>query len=361
MSDVAIAAAMTSLESTSTVSWQSAFWALVPIALNSMTQPAGNLFGFPSVDQGFGLRSSPIVCACDALHFFFCLTSHTIAYRSPREAMKLTLKTRFQNRNAEEQSSGAKLQQNPVFRVVLFTLGALPQIVKLFSMEGILVTRMIASLYFGSFLVLEIGVYFSREMEQDLEADSRGSNPVLQGDNAQKGLEWKLRVGVTAFSNRIVLYPLGVSAYEVAKTIGPRLWPYAAGLCILATTPLFDKVWFRRDKVTLAQALILFPNVVGIFLSLCVLMPIYNKAKSTNSGASFGLYISAGTLVASGICVNAYYWTKTISRLDMQSKEIEVGLGFFEVVFNMGTALLYYAFRYDPSGTFKPSWANQLG
>ena len=271
--------------------------------------------------------------------------------------MKLTLRPRFQNRNAGEQ----RLQHNLVFRAVLFTLGALPQIVKLFGMEGILVTRTIASLYFGSFLVLEIGVYFSRVMERDIEADGGGSNPVLQGDDVQKSLEWKLRVGVVAFSNRIALYPLGVSAYEIAKSIGPRLWPYVVGLCILATTPLFNMVWFRRNKVTLAQALVLFPNVVGIFLSLCVLMPIYDKARSTNSKTGLALYIGAGTLVVLGICANASYWTKAISRLDMQSKEIEVGLGFFEMVFNMGTALLYYAFRYDPGGTFKPSWANQLG
>lgn len=40
-----IAAAISPLASTTTVSWQSAFWPLVPIALGSMTQPAGTLFG----------------------------------------------------------------------------------------------------------------------------------------------------------------------------------------------------------------------------------------------------------------------------------------------------------------------------
>ena len=111
--------------------------------------------------------------------------------------------------NAEEQSSGVKLQQKLVFRVALFILGALPQIVKLFSIEGILLTRPIASLYFGSFLVLEIGVYFSRDGMGHRADVSRGSNPVLQGDNVQDGLGWKLRVGVVVFGNHIVLCPLG--------------------------------------------------------------------------------------------------------------------------------------------------------
>ena len=343
------------------VSWQSAFWALVPIALNSMTQPAGNLFAFPSVDQGFGLRSSPLVCTCDALHFLVSLIGHTISTRSPREAMRLTLKPRFHNWNTGERGSAAKLQQNIIFRSTLFTLGALPQIIKLFSMQGIPVTKTIASLYFGSFLVLEIGVYFSSALEQDLEADSQGNDSVRSGDTLKKELGWKLRLAVIPLSNRIVLYPLALSAYEIAKTIGPRHWPYAVGLCILAITPGVDALWLKGEKVTLTQTFMLFPNVIGIFLSSCILLPIADRARSTDSRTTLGLWVSTGLLVIMGIGANATYWAKTISRLDVQSKEIEAGLSSFLIIFNLGTALLYYSFRYDPSGTFKPSWVNQLG
>lgn len=253
------------------------------------------------------------------------------------------------------------LQQNVVFRVALFTLGTLPQLVKLFSMGGIPFTKTWASLYFGSFLILEVGVYFFRAFERDAATHNTASSPIRSGDSPEKGVEWKLRAAVIILSNTIVLYPLGISAFEIAKMIGPRPWPYVVGLCILCITPLLDKLWLQRETVTLIQTLVLFPNLLGVFLSCCVLLPLSDRARATDSGTTIGLHICAGILVAVVISINAFYWTKSMIGLDIRSKEIEVGLGSFQAVLNLGTALLYYAFKYNPNGTYKPSWVNQLG
>ena len=347
--------------SANAVSWQSAFWALVPIALNSMTQPAGNVFAFPSVDQGFGMCSSPLVCACDALHFLVHFIGHTISTRSLREAMRLTLKPRFQNWNTGKGGSAAILRRNIIFRFSLFTLGALPQIIKLLCMQGIPVTTIIASLYFGSFLVLEIAVYFSSRLGRDLEVDSQGDDSVRSGDTLKKGVGWNLRVGVIALSDNIMFFPLVLSAYEIAKTIGPRPWPCAVGLCILAITPGIDTLWLKGEKVTLTQALMLFPNQIGYFSSSCLLLSISDRARSTDSRTMHGLWVCVGLFVIMGIGINSTYWLKMMSKLDVQSKEIESLMSFFWVIYYLGTALLYYSFRYDSSGTFKPLWANQLG
>jgi hypothetical protein len=56
------------MASSNEVSWQSAYYALIPIALNSMLQPrepTGTTCGFDASLRIY-LRSSPIVCAVDA-------------------------------------------------------------------------------------------------------------------------------------------------------------------------------------------------------------------------------------------------------------------------------------------------------
>lgn len=326
-----------------------------------MTQPAGNIFGFPSLNREIGLRVSPLVCACDALHFLVYLTRHSISTGSLREAMRLTLKARYQNYNTGQRNSAMILQQNVVFRVLLFTLGSLPQVIKLFCMQGIPVTTTIASFYFGSFLILEIGVYFSSGMGQDLEADSRMTHSVLSGDSLGKSLEWKLRHGVVALGLILLLHPFALSAYEIAKLIGCRLWPYGCGLSILALLPVIDTVWLKGERVSLTEIIILFPAAIGTFLSSCLLLSISDRARTTDSPLSLGLWIGAGLLVMMGIGSNHMYWIKSMDRLDVQSREVGIGISLFMIFYYLGTALLYYAFRYDPTGTTKPLWVGQLG
>lgn len=130
-----------------TVSWQSAFWALVPLALNSMAQPASLVLGTPS-KHGYLLRVSPVVCALDALHFLICLMCYTASLKDPRAAVELVTKHRYR-----ESGDGdiARLQQSWVLRSAILLFGALPQIVKLYGMRGVPWTTAWGSLYIGSF------------------------------------------------------------------------------------------------------------------------------------------------------------------------------------------------------------------
>jgi len=65
----------------SQVSWQSAFWALVPITLNTMTQPSGMILDGMILDMpsryGFFLRSSPIICFLDTIYVLSSLIYYT--------------------------------------------------------------------------------------------------------------------------------------------------------------------------------------------------------------------------------------------------------------------------------------------
>jgi hypothetical protein len=65
---------------TNTVSWETAFWTLVPFALNAMTQNSFLDRDFPSGIL-FPLRSSPLVCAADELEVILRLFWYMIYSR----------------------------------------------------------------------------------------------------------------------------------------------------------------------------------------------------------------------------------------------------------------------------------------
>ena len=80
-----------------TASWSSAFWALVPVALHSMVQPAGKCFRHHERDQCYALHTSPIICASDAIYFLACVVYYSYSIGPPHKALKLVVKTRYRN------------------------------------------------------------------------------------------------------------------------------------------------------------------------------------------------------------------------------------------------------------------------
>ena len=143
------------VDTSSEVSWQSAFWALVPVALNSMTQPTGRVLGTPSTCS-FYFNSSPIVCLANALEIVSKLCWRLYSLRSVDAAASLTAKELFEDLESPERPTRlARLKENKDVRLAIFFLGALPQIIKLYAMTGIVGTKVCASMYLGSFLIIE--------------------------------------------------------------------------------------------------------------------------------------------------------------------------------------------------------------
>ncbi|KAL8786931.1 MAG: hypothetical protein Q9195_008010 [Heterodermia aff. obscurata] len=135
------------------VSWQSAFWALVPIALNSMTQPSGKVLGMSS-RYGFYFNTSPIVCTFNALELVFKLVWRKHSMRSLAAAAQSMAEEVSEDVDGSH-SRLAQLQENKTMRLIGFVIGPLPQVIKLYAMRGIPGTQICASLFFGSFLVIE--------------------------------------------------------------------------------------------------------------------------------------------------------------------------------------------------------------
>ncbi|KAF2787090.1 hypothetical protein K505DRAFT_343231 [Melanomma pulvis-pyrius CBS 109.77] len=54
-------------------------------------------------------------------------------------------------------------------------------------------------------------------------------------------------------------------------------------------------------------------------------------------------------------------WASIITRGREAERRVEKALAWYFVLLNLVTTVLYYRFSYDPSGTVKPKWTEQLG
>ena len=137
------------------VSWATIFWALVPIALNSMTQPVGSLSPTMSSEESLYFRASPVVCLTDSIITIIELLYETIVTKSPIMAARLISERRCPESDVPS-STLHDLQENSLFRVLVFVFGAFPQAIKLYACSGIPLSKALASMYLGSFVVLEL-------------------------------------------------------------------------------------------------------------------------------------------------------------------------------------------------------------
>ena len=142
--------------------WQVAYFWLVCLALNSMTQPSGRVCDLPTKHR-FILRSSPIICAFDGFGVLAIWLWHMFWHlEAPSTAARRIARARF--RDVEEEAgedSLSSLEKNVLFRYTVFLLGALPQAVKLFASSGVPWTQAWGAMYFGSWVVLEALVIFA--------------------------------------------------------------------------------------------------------------------------------------------------------------------------------------------------------
>jgi hypothetical protein len=140
----------------SLVSWQSAFWGLAPLALNSMLQPTRPKARYSGIES-LALRASPIVCAVDALTSLLQILYLT-RFRGPSQNLTVRHAAKVWLLARNESTSGQKepVEASKRVRLFVFILGTLSQSTKLFACQGIPWTQTWAYLYVTSFAVFTI-------------------------------------------------------------------------------------------------------------------------------------------------------------------------------------------------------------
>ena len=257
------------------------------------------------------------------------------------------------NNNNEEATETAESpltlgDQHPRAHIVLFILGVLPQAIKLFGMRGIPWTQACGGLYLSSFLVIAGVGALARHAERDTDADTSREGPLdeLMMTVLKVARFWVVavvQVGVWAWCVRALLHPV---------------WDMEAKAPVLYYIILWTPVWIGMMVYMpglLAYHTILAPLITTtlgkitcfVYSASLVVLCIYGTPHFAvflmrEDYLSFSVYV----LVA------AFYATKVVPR--------HLLMIFFGLL-NLVLSILYYRFRYDPTGTVKPLWAGKLG
>lgn len=325
-----------------------------------MTQPAGRAFGVHNLEASFVLRSSPIHCACDAFHFLISLIIEAILHRSLNGGISSAVSNRFRNVSVERGTSLAKLQSNRIYRVGIFMVAALPQFIKLLGCQGVGWTLTCASLYLASFLVLEMSVYLSPT--EGLEATTDAVSGEAEDPNTPCGRDWGLYLSHIAGvgSTFMSIYLLTIASYHIIEVVVQHLWPYLSALATFGLATIFSIISPKNETLSKFETSLEGPLTILLVLSLGVFPPLLAKAQSARSTWDMWGYIVTMGLLAIGLSGGTLYWYLNFAWKKRRMYG-ESGRYVWFLLLNLLAGLLYYAFVYDPTGTVKPAWTDQLG
>ncbi|KAL8706894.1 MAG: hypothetical protein Q9225_007898 [Loekoesia sp. 1 TL-2023] len=336
-------------------SWPTMVWALLPIAFNSMTQPAGSIARGVTAEQSFYLRVSPILCAVDALAVLSQFTHLAIKFRNPRFALSCVSRAKFQNSSdaGSTRNQLQTLQENDVFRVILFMFGVLPQILKLYACKGIPGSQALASLYIAYWLVLELLVIIPTR-HGFLDSSEARSSEEQTYINITTFLIPPICYVQILFLDIMALYLLLPTLYKVQELQqpSPSLPKHLAAIIIYGCCYFFLYLLrpiapFEHHYKWVIEAV----DIVYYALVLYVVTDerVASKAEAVWLGSlKLGHFFSMVGLTGHGNAESfftKYPWPGSIPFFFMQ----------------VVTAVGYYGIKYDPTGTSKPAWTGYLG
>ena len=242
--------------------------------------------------------------------------------------------------------------QHPRAHIIMFVLGVLPQAIKLFGMRGIPWTQACGGLYLSSFLVIAGVGALGQRAERNTDADTSREGAL----DEQMMKVWNfasiwvvavVQAGVWVWCMRALLHP----AWHIrpnSSTLCMILWFLACMVFAIVTWTLNMLAVFSLFVTPLIPTIIGKIVYFAVSASLVIGVPLYGTPYLWTifiSGADyllFSLYVLLAAFVATKVVPH---------RLLML---------FFGLV-NLVLSILYYRFRYDPTGTVKPIWAGKLG
>lgn len=380
-------------ESSNQLSWQSAFWGLVGIALNTIFQPSGRILGLPS-SWGPALKCSPIFCIANLLQG---LNSIRIVQRDS-DWILTVVPHKYDADEESDHTDVATLQRNTLFRIIAFILGPVLQGTKLYACRGIFWTQFLATIYIASFLCDEFtlcllwltGSTASRASVTGLAEAllSRSSSIPTSPTIASSGSSREGGTVVMNIGASFVWYPACFFLFwfagdavaglhlEVKKAYDlgtPDLtdWMSFFTLCICAPflSIVFGVVSYKRGRLR-------FWTILG-FVSTGALVPI-ELAQLVTASATMADILDNGIVdFQANLTLARFAWKVFIictmcSSWKIGSKRFGSydGHGVPKTIVltvvlwasaHLLTTLAMYKYAYDTSRTFQPSWTNVFG
>ncbi|KAF7506387.1 hypothetical protein GJ744_011853 [Endocarpon pusillum] len=315
--------------------------------------------GLPA-KYGFALRSNPLLCASDALTVLTSTLYWSIQLRSLLGGARKVARRRFEEPEDEEgpprresgrsSSSLQELQRNKIFRTCVFVFGALPQTVKLYAMSGIFWTKVLGSMFVGSFVILEVIVGYLAGGLEDLPRDETANT-----DGGRiRPFELLAQAACLTFS----FYYLGLGLYEAVENItGPpsllNLTIYGvfvtlANLCTMAAVKRRGLVQSWALYGSIGVALVCMSS----FRTYSVLVPLDTYLRPELDGSViykvlYFLTISASVHWALVATIQGYRELH-LFQLTRRVHYIDISLGIFFICVNLASALTFYAYKFNP-------------
>jgi len=305
----------------------------------------------------FPARSSSLVCAIDVLDVLLRLFLYMyVGASAPAAARRVVQKRMWQPPRSIAVAMAADPpltlgDQHPRAHVVLFVLGVLPQAIKLFGMHGIPWLQACGGLYLSSFLVIAgVGALARRAERDNANISWEGPLDELMMKVWNFTSIWVVavvQVGVWVSCGRALLHP----AWHIgpdSSTLSLIAW-LLAFLMFLVITALLNMLTAFSLFVTIS-----IPTILGkiayfaVSASLVIGVSFYGTPYLVMTFILGPDYL----LFSMYVWVAAFYATKVVPH--------HLLMIFFGLV-NLVLSILYYRFRYDPTGTVKPLWAEKLG
>ncbi|KAK0100561.1 hypothetical protein ONS95_007021 [Cadophora gregata] len=228
------------------VSWQTAWWSLVPLAIGTMIQPCGNILGYKDKNFRFYIRASPLICIADVVHFtIIILLGSSLNRQRFIKNIKYELNVRFNGDSTEHDIQNA--ENTRLMRIVLLVVAGIPcQTIKLVAMTGIPWTKTWALMYFISICFGESLIILARS--------NRLNSPVILAPP-----NWR---GHGAIST--------LSSFTEGNTLAIPVAIYYG----VAVTTIFSIMWHYCDHITESVAIWRGPVVAAVLGFLFITIPI---------------------------------------------------------------------------------------
>ena len=243
----------------------------------------------------------------------------------------------------------AQLQEIRAVRLIVFFIGALPQVIKLYAMKGVPGTQICASLFFGSFLIIEaitmwLNTYGHR---------TKGLNGQITDLHDSIRILGRITVGMSCGFPLCLILTVTWMKY-------PNLWTFVTfvsliyGVTAFLSIP-FEPNWreaYGRDLKLLEFCMC----AILMFILGFVCMLLVQLAIGSFEFRGLGIFLCFLPWIA------IYAPIALVSAGKRQDSTRHRGFGhFIFMLLQVIAAIFTYLFRYDPVGTYKPGWTNQLG
>lgn len=379
-----------------------------------MTQPSGRVLGSSSQYRTY-LRSSPIVCAVDALFFLLRLVLSPIILGIPAsQAIDITIQERY--KGVHDPVEGIQyLEKQTWLRWLFFVIGTLGPAIKLAAMQGVPWTKAWGMMFLGAFVVFESIVFLKKDRSERAEHTQGESvsarTSVTAHVNAQVWYTNRVEQRVFVFAIMIHVLTVYWAVRDLCRLQAPTWqimdkdrvisvggsWPFsgtlAAAVVLVFVEPInfnilisqlkffssillgwhggaWDEDSIFRRAIILSLSFILFQAPLVTFAELLAMddkRPFMIAPSFSNLSLYFVSFTALLLLISAINRLCSKYPTLGVNLLMVPETTRESRspvtsawtLVFFVV--NLTVCTLWYCFRYDSTGTINPSWTGIFG